>query len=77
MNTQLEDAVLKFLTAEQAVQEITFELRKLQRLQRAAKMAVNDARYQMELQTDFRAMNSVTIKECQELYSPYSNGLPY
>ena len=66
--TKLEEAVLKFLTAEQAVEEIGFELKKLQRLNRAAKTALRDARYQMELQTDFRALDTVTLQECEELY---------
>lgn len=69
--TRLEEAVLKFLTAEQAVEEIGFELKKLQRLNRAAKTALRDARYQMELQTDFRAIDPVSVEECGELYVDY------
>ena len=83
MNNKLETAVIKFLTAEEAISFLAFEIKKLNRLQRLAKMSLIDARHEMELQTDYVAskQGGFGLDDCKELYEfdgrSYNDDLPY
>lgn len=81
MTKTLEDHVLQFVTAEQAIEVLSWEIRKLNRTLKFAKSQRNDAKREMELAVETPS-NYPTIDECVELYWGWnlpkydSDGLP-